>query len=119
MRSQIAFAWGARGGLVRIRDAVCGEDRVERGGEPGVAVPEQEREGAGPVGEVHQEVAGGLGGPRPGRMRAHPEQMCPAGTMLDRDQRVDPSEHHGVDVHDVHGQDGLRLCGEELAPGRA
>jgi len=38
--------------------------------------------------------------------------------MLDRDQRVDPGEKHGVHVHEVHGQDGLRLGGEELAPGR-
>jgi hypothetical protein len=37
--------------------------------------------------------------------------------MLDRDQRIDPSEQHGVHVHEIHGQDGLGLRGEELAPG--
>ena len=37
---------------------------------------------------------------------------------FDHDERVDPSEEHGVHVHDVHGEDGLGLRGEELAPGR-
>jgi hypothetical protein len=40
MRSQIAFARGAWGGLVRIPDALSSEDRVERGGEPEVPVSE-------------------------------------------------------------------------------
>jgi hypothetical protein len=47
-----------------------------------------------------------------------PGQMCPAGTVLDRDQRVNPPETRGVHVHEIHGEDGLGLCGEELAPGR-
>ena len=34
---------------------------------------------------------GGLGGPCTGRVRPHPGQMCPAGTVFDRDERVDPS----------------------------
>ena len=42
-------------------------------------------------------------------MRRHPAQMCPAGTVLDRDQRVDPPEEHGVHVHEIHGQDSLGL----------
>ncbi|MCA1703095.1 MAG: hypothetical protein LC808_07425, partial [Actinobacteria bacterium] len=114
MRSQIAFARGAPGGLVRGLDVVRGEDRVERPAESGVAVPEEELEGGGAVGEVHEQVAGGLGGPCPGRVRAHPEQMCSAGVMLDRDQDVDPPERDGVYVQEVHGQDGLGLCREEL-----
>jgi len=60
-----------------------------------------------------------LGGPRTGRVRGHAEQVCPAGTVLDRDQGVDPSQHHSVDMDEVHGQDGLGLCGEKLAPGEA
>ena len=43
-------------------------------------------------GEIHQQVAGGLSGPRTGRMRRHSDQMCPAGAMFDRDQCVDPFE---------------------------
>jgi hypothetical protein len=33
--------------------------------------------------------------------------------MLDRDQGVDPGEEHGIHVHEVHGEDGLGLGGEE------
>ena len=36
--------------------------------------------------------ASSLSGPRTGRMRRDPGQRCPAGTVLDRDQRVDPFE---------------------------
>lgn len=119
MRSQIAFARGAPGGLVRIRMPICGEYRVECLGEPAVSVLEQERYACGAVGDVHQQIPGGLGGPRSGWMRGHSCQMCPAGTVLDRDQGVDSSEHHGSYVHEIHGQDSLRLGGEELAPGWA
>jgi hypothetical protein len=42
----------------------------------------------------------------PGRMRAHADQMYPAGAMLDRDQDADPPERDGVHVQEVHGQDG-------------
>jgi hypothetical protein len=31
------------------------------------------------------------------------EQMGPAGAVLDRDQRADPSQHHGVHMDEVHG----------------
>jgi hypothetical protein len=68
--------------------------------------------------EVHQQGAGGLSGPRTGRVCGHSDQMCPAGAMLDRDQHVDPSEHHGVYGQEVHRQDGLGLRSEELSPGR-
>jgi len=74
-------------------------------------VPEQKRDGGDAVGEVHREVAGGLRGPRPGRVRAHPHQMRPAGAMLDCDECVYPSEQHGVHVQEVHGQDGLGWLG--------
>jgi hypothetical protein len=51
----------------RLR-AVTGEDAVERGGELAVPVANQEVEPAGPLAEVHEEVAGLLGGPGSGRM---------------------------------------------------
>ncbi len=34
-------------------DAIGGEDRVKRRGEPGIAIPEQERQGGDTVVEVH------------------------------------------------------------------
>jgi hypothetical protein len=64
-------------------NAVRGEDRIERPGEPGISIAEQELHGGGTVAEVHQQVAGGLSGPRTGRVRRHPEKVRPAGTMLE------------------------------------
>jgi hypothetical protein len=40
------------------------------------------------LGEVHEQVASGLGGPRTARVRAHSDQKRSAGAMLDRDQRA-------------------------------
>jgi hypothetical protein len=100
-------------------DALCGEDRVECPREPGVPVAEQELHGGEAVTEIHHQIAGGLSGPCPGGMRAHPDQMGPAGTALDRDQRVDPPEKHGVHVQEIHGQHRLSLGSEELALGRS
>ncbi len=40
---------------------------------------------------------------RTGWVRGYAEQMGPAGAVLDRDQRVDPSQHHGVHMDEVHG----------------
>jgi hypothetical protein len=94
-------------------DAGRGEDGIERRGEPGVAVLEQERD-RGEVAEVHHEVAGGVSGPCVGGMRRYAEQMRPAGIVLDRDQRRESSEQHSVHGHEVHRQDGLGLRGEEL-----
>ena len=57
-------------------NAVGGEDRVERPGKPGISVSEQERDGGGAVGEVHEQVAGGLGGPRTGRCAVTPSRCA-------------------------------------------
>ena len=46
-----------------IRDADRGEHRVERRGELGVPVPDQELEAVRVILEVHQQVAGLLGHP--------------------------------------------------------
>jgi hypothetical protein len=62
MRSQVAFAWGAWGGLViPDPDTVRSEHRVERSGEPTIPVPEQKLDRGSAAGKVHQQVAGGLG----------------------------------------------------------
>jgi len=64
------------------RHALAGEDRVEGAGELGVAVPDQEPERAGPVTEVHEQVASLLGGPRAVRVSRHAEDMHPPGPDL-------------------------------------
>ncbi len=63
-------------------DAFGGEDGIEGGGEFGVPVADEEAKRAGLIIEVHQEVAGGLGGPGCGRVGGHAEEMDPAGAKL-------------------------------------
>ena len=55
--------------------ALAGEDLVERADEFGIAIPDDEAEGADPVAEVHEEIAGLLGGPRAVRAGGHAEDM--------------------------------------------
>jgi hypothetical protein len=98
---------GCSGWIGENPDAGGGEDGIECLGVPGVAVAEQERDRGELVAEVHHEVAGGLSGPCAGGMRGYAEQVCPAGIVLDRDQRIESSEQHGVHVHEVHRQDRL------------
>ena len=49
---------GSSGWTGEDPDAIGGEDRVKRAGEPGIPVSEQKRHGDGSVTEVHQQVAG-------------------------------------------------------------
>jgi hypothetical protein len=97
IRSQMALAPGAFATIDGIQ-ALCGEDRVECSSEPTVPVAEQELHGGEAVTEIHHQIASGLRGPCPGGLRAHPDQMGPSGTVLDRDQRIDPPEKYGVHV---------------------
>jgi hypothetical protein len=92
-------------------DAVRGEDRVERSGEPGIPISEQELHGGDRVAEIRHQVASSLSGPRTGRMRRDPGQMCPARTVFDRDQRVEPPEEHDIYMHEVHSQNSVGLGG--------
>ena len=66
---------GRSGWTGQDSDAIRGEDRIEGPTKFGVAVPQHKLDGGDPVGEVHQQIAGGLGGPRPGRVCTHPERM--------------------------------------------
>src|SRR6478609_7949984 len=54
-------------------DPGAGQDGVERGAELAGAVADQELEAGGAVVEVHQQVAGLLGGPGSGRMAGRSE----------------------------------------------
>src|SRR4051794_20816677 len=56
-------------------DPGAGQGGVERRGELAGAVADEEPEGGGAVVEVHQEVAGLLGGPRSGRVAGRPEDV--------------------------------------------
>ena len=88
-RSAIAFARGARTGSLDHLDACAGEDGVERGGEFGVAVADEESEGGGAVVEVHQEVPGVLA-PGSGRMAGGAEDVDVAAADFQGEEDVDP-----------------------------
>jgi hypothetical protein len=72
--------------------ALVSEDLVEGGGELGVAVPDEETEGAGPVAEVHEQVAGLLRGPRADRAGGYAEDMHAPGRHLHDEQDVQAPE---------------------------
>ena len=66
--------WTSRRDLHGV-DPGAGQGGVERRGELAGAVADEEPEGGGAVVEVHQEVAGLLGGPRSGWMAGRPEDV--------------------------------------------
>jgi hypothetical protein len=85
--------------------------------ELGVAVPDEEAEGADPISEVHEQVAGLLGGPYAVRMGGHAEDVHVPGRHLHDEQDVQASEEDRVDLEEVAGQQPLRLGAQERPPG--
>jgi transposase len=79
-------------------DALGSEDDVEGGDEFRVPVANQELDLPGSVCQVHEQVAGLLGHPRPGRVGGHAEDVHPAGGKLQHQQHVQALEQHRVDV---------------------
>src|SRR6478735_7998863 len=63
----------------------AGEDGVEGGGELAVPVADQEPDPVGAFAEVHQQVAGLLGGPVPGGVGGDPGDVYAAAVVLDDD----------------------------------
>jgi hypothetical protein len=100
-------------------DVDGGEDRVEGGGELGVAVADEEPEAAVGVVEVHEQVAGELGEPGAGRVGGDAEDVHPAAGVLDDEQRVEPVRGDRVEVEQVAGGDRVGVRSEELRPGRS
>ena len=105
--------WGAED-----PDVGTGEDRVEDRGELAVPVADQESESFGAIVEVHQQVAGLLGHPGPGRMGGDPGNVHAATGVLDHHEDVEAAQEDRVDVGEVDGEDRSGLRGQELAPGR-
>jgi choline dehydrogenase-like flavoprotein len=94
-----------------------GKDRVERGGELRIPVTKEEPELLDAACEVHEQVAGLLGHPHPGRVGGHPEDVYPAGGMLDREQHLQALQQHCVEEK-TGRQDPLGPRGQELPPGQ-
>ena len=95
-----------------------GEHGVERGGELGVPIADQELELRGPFPDVSEQVAGLLGGPLPRRVRRHTQDVDPTGADLHHEEHIQPAQQHGVHVQEVTRQQTTCLGGEELPPGR-
>jgi len=99
-------------------DARVRQDRVERGRELPGPVADEEPEPGGMFAEVHDEVAGLLGGPGSVGVRGHAEDVQVAVADLECEQDVEPPEcHRAVDVEEVDGEHAGGLCAEELPPG--
>ena len=69
------------------------------------------------IAEAHEEVAGGLGGPRPGRVGGDPGEVHLAGSDLDDEQDVVSAQGCGVDAREVGRDDACGLGSGELDPG--
>jgi hypothetical protein len=94
------------------------EHGIERCGELGVPIADQELELRSPFPDVSDQVAGLLGGPRPRRVRRHTQDVDPTRADLHHEEHIQPAQQHGVHVQKVTRQQTTRLGGEELPPGR-
>ena len=92
------------------------EDDVEPGGESRVAVADEKPETVAGVIEVHEQVADQLGQPGAGRVGGDPEDVHPAGGVLDDEECIEPVQGDRLKMQQVAGQDRVRLRPQELAP---
>ncbi len=95
-----------------------GEHRIERCGELGIPVMDEELEAASLVLEVHEQVAGLLGHPLAGGVGGYPGQVHAAGAVLDEEQHVQAAQEDGVDVEEVRREDRRGLPAQERPPGQ-
>jgi hypothetical protein len=75
-------------------DPDAGEDGVERGGELAGSVADEEPEGGDTIVEVHQQVAGLLGGPGSSRVAGRPEDVHVPAADFQGEEDVNPFERH-------------------------
>jgi len=96
-------------------DARVRHDRVEGCRElPG---PVADQEPTDVLAEIHQQVAGLLGGPRSVGMCGHAQDGQVVVADLEHEQHVEPSERHrAVDVEEVHREHAGGLGAQELPP---
>ena len=95
------------------------EDGVEDTGELGVTVPDQDPEGADPVTEIHEQVAGLLGSPRAIRRGGHTQDVHPPGPHLHDEQHIEASEDDRAGMEEIAGQQAIGLSTQERPPGGA
>ncbi len=98
-------------------DPGVGEDHVEQGRIPAVAVADAEASPTTSVLRVHGQVRHGLGHPGAGWVRGSAEDPNPSGGLLDdgQDVQAGPGQRHGFE--EVGSEDGLGLRVRERRPG--
>jgi hypothetical protein len=119
-RADEAFGVGVRLGCTNRcpdhLDALGAEDIIERSGELGIPVSNEEP-GRGEVGG-HGEVAGLLGDPGTVWCWRDTRQMHPAAPELDEEQHVQPAQPERLDGEEVTGQYAVSLGPQERRPVR-
>jgi hypothetical protein len=99
-------------------DPRISEDRVERSRVVRAAIADHDLDLVRLLAEVHDQVAGLLGGPVPGGMQSDPEDANAPGGMLDHGQDVSPGAIQQVRGEEIAREDRLGLGAQELRPGR-
>jgi len=109
-------AWTPRRDLDHLNSCVR-QDRVERGRELSGPVADEESEPADVLAEVHQQVAGPLGGPGSVGMPGHAQHVQGAVADLEHEQHVEPLQRErAVDMEEVDGEHAGGLGAQELPP---
>ena len=115
-RSAKQFARGHRGGILTT-STPASADRVERGRELSGPIADEEPKPGGVLAEIHQKVAGLLGGPRSVGMSGHAQHVQVAVADLEHEQDVEPPQRErAVDVEEVDREHAGRLGAQELPP---
>jgi hypothetical protein len=91
---------------------------IERPGELGVPVADQEPERSGLIAKDGDEVAGLLGNPEAGGIVSDAGKMDPPPAKLDEEQHLHPPQENRVDGEEVAGQDPGGLLAQERPPVR-
>jgi hypothetical protein len=115
-RLAIAFAWGARTGVRRMRMFSLAKTASKTPVNLLRQVPDQELDGRHAVAEVYQEVACLLGDPCFVRVRRDAQEVDAAGGVLHDEQHVEPVEEQCVGAEEVGGEYALGLRAQELPP---
>jgi hypothetical protein len=84
-----------------------------------VAIADEEPELAGTLVEVHQQVPGSLGHPRPGGMGGDTGQVDPTVLQFDHKRYIQPGQPDGFDGQEVTCQRSGGLGTQELRPTRS
>jgi hypothetical protein len=95
-------------------DPGIGQDRVECGGEVRATIADHELHPFRLFAEIHDQVAGLLGGPLPGGMQRDAEDTDAPGRVPDHGQDVGLGAVEQVNAEEVAGQDRLGLGAQEL-----